>query len=690
MINDVINNTIDKAAQHDNAVKVNVNAGSVRTIKNSPDRQYIKVSNSWTKDHSNIEACVRDTTIDFINQTIIPHLYDIADEDTAEAYRLHDEYMFSLEEFLETENAIRKSQHKKAVGHPSKLPSQTAARIIASTGDVRVIKDNGMNTIIVKKYYKNESTNWQMKWSGIWEEIDVDDKSNIIMKAYRLLSPSHDEKDEKAFFTKLYDAQECRATVDDHLVFCRNGVWSWIDNTFTEYDDPNFDRKFPTAVSLAKLPVHHPLGKAPKGQVAELDANGNIIEPVFSDLGDHTPWHAGSIFTEPFDMNTEVGKASSTICWQMGQSLIRRHNLGQGYYIFKIDWDGKGQNGKGLIADAHKALIMKEWRKGDEDLPEDMSDRVIAETVDNLDGEFSLGQKIRKAYAIMGEESNGSVTYVEKCARMKLLSRRAAIEFNDKFTKKFTFTFDGLLTQDSNDPIIFGEKNDSTISHEICVPFSKSFRDCLKPWIKQFYVHRPIVASYILYMLTVEMPYLDDYDADARKVLEPYKRAQLAAGMNTFQFMNDVLPGLPLTKMNIEMLYDLYIRYCDVNGITGRAVVNSKVFREDMVQYGNNNEHNVYFTRDRNTVDLDELDRPAIALNEYGTSPHHGMSNWRYTRCNGGGVKKDSNPTYYFEKTMFQVPNTTYAKQFNRGFIIRNTPYDDMNYGMEEEMNAVS
>ncbi len=630
---------------------------------------------------NNPESIIRDVTNDYLKDLVVS-LPDLADEETDEAVRIHDEWMGACEYEFECENAMRKGNKQQSLRIPTALPGYVASQIVLSTGDVRIMRTGKAGyKIILKKYYRNASTHWQWKWAGWWEVVDEDDETSLLFRAFRLLCPSYDMKDKKTFLDKLRDARNCIATQDSNLVYFRNGVWNFTDRSFTEYDDPQFNTKYPTQISLGKLPVYHPLGKGPKGKVAVLNPDGTIQEPVLRDRGDHTPWHPSQLWTDPFEMDTEVGQASSLLIQQAGHFLIRKRNSDFGFYHFWINANGMGRNMKSTITDALMRLLRKpEIEEGDEDLG-DMSNRIINASVEELGDPYVLAQNILTAYAIVGEESNGTVTYVDRASVAKMLARRQEMTYRNIYEKPFSFKYDGFLCQHSNKAPIFNEKNDSIISHVIVIPFEHTFT-YPRAYIKQDYVNRDIVASYYAYMFTVAMEPLNEYDEHAREVLEPYKREMLKASMTTFQFCDEALSGMPLTVIPLDLLYDLYQRWCDLRGVTGRAVVNFRTFQEDMEQYGLNNDHQVRFERKSQRVDQNELDRPSIALHEFGSSLKYGVTQFRSTN------PAEINMSYNFKKEAFEAPNGA-RKQFTRGCLIRTVPYDSMNYDNKEEREAL-
>lgn len=74
---------------------------------------------------------------------------------------------------------------------------------------------------------------------------------------------------------------------------------------------------------------------------------------------------------------------------------------------------------------------------------------------------------------------------------------------------------------------------------------------------------REDIAEWLAYHLTVERDCLDGYDLDTLKVLDPYKREMLLESMPTLQCLDNIIPGLYMDFMPLELLYDLYDRWCE-------------------------------------------------------------------------------------------------------------------------------
>lgn len=644
-------------------------------------------SSQQTSKPLNEEGLFREIVKDYMvqNPVNLPMLLENA---CKKAEEIHDDLLatYRLERSL-SNTALAKGEQLNKM---SKLPGGIAAQVILATGDVRVmlIGSSGYR-IITKKYYRNASTGWRYKWAGSWQIVS-DEKESIspIMKIFRRLCPNPSSADIYNFRNTLRDADIARATLDKMLVFYRNGVWNYRDRSFTAYDAPDYDAKYPTQITLRKLPVYHPLGY---GAVLTPNPDGSITEPVIHNDADGTDWSPGQMLRDPFDMNTDVGRACNLIIWQAMQFMIRKMNSDFGYYHFWIDSDGRGRNGKGTIWDMMHRLIEKPIIDSFDDDLDDMSDVVAPIPVDQLSENYLLAQYILTAYAIVGEESDGTVTYIDRCSIAKMLARKQEMTFRIIREAPFKVAYDGFLLQQSNRAPVFSEKNDSVISHIIVLPFMKHF-DGDRSYIKSDYVLREEVAEWLVYMLTVQMDALVEYDAAALKVLEPFKHDMMKNSMTTFQFLDDVLPGLPLNFIPSELLYSLYQRWCEKNGINGKSVVSARIFREDLEQYGLNNNHNVVFTADRTRVseifepgktDIKEewKDKWIPALSEYGYSERLKETEWSqrwYDIHHSNSLIHSKLSRLNF--AMFRISGNNKPRQFCRGGLKRITSYDAMGY----------
>lgn len=573
----------------------------------------------------------RDTYIERVITTYIEKndikLTDLIDS-KGKARAIRAEIVTEINEQITLANQLRSKEDRMPL--LKNLPGYAVAMILIATGDVKKLTNDSGGKIIAKRYYKNASTLDEYKWAGTYEIISEISDDNSVMKALSLLVPDASRHDEHSLIRYLAcHTPAAHMNLNNKLIFFRNGVWDYKTKTLTAYDADDYEDKYADVVSLSKLPVFHPYGA---GATLTPDASGFIEEPEIMNP-DGTTWTPSSCFTAPFSED-EIGNACSTVIWQLAHFTLRHMNGAPHLYHFWIDEGGKGHNGKSTLWELIQRLIKKDHEAGDDDLISS-GDSVISCNVESLDKDYVLAQNILTAYAIVGEETNASTTYIENCATVKMLSREQECTFRQIREAPFAFRFSGALVQQCNKPPIFSEKSDSMFSHSVNIPFIKAFTDD-RSYIKDDYIKREEVAEWLAYHLTVEMDALDKYDPEALKTLEPFKREMISAGMSTMQALDEIVPGLRMNFMPSELLYDLYLRWCDINGVTGKAVVSAKTFKNDLEQYGLNNTNEVEFTKKAARSSMKDLEQIHPALCEFSCSNR--MSLTSYAQTNGNSI----------------------------------------------------
>lgn len=575
---------------------------------------------------NNTHADDRDMYIEIsVDEYIKTHdlkIVDLIDDKSTSARDMRVEIIAQINEKIALANALRAKGDK--LRNVSSLPGYAVAQLLIATGDVkRLTLGTSGYDIIAKRYYKNAKTTYTWKWAGTYEIINVNNYDNAVMRALSLLIPDANAHDETTLIRYLAcHAESVSLNNDNQLVFFRNGVWDYRTKTLTAYSDPAFDQKYRDTISLAKLPVYHPLGA---GAVLAPNALGHLPEPTITNP-DGTMWKPSSCFEDPFDMTDEVGRASNTIMWELLHFLIRHMNGQPHLYHFWVDAGGKGHNGKSTLWEIMQRLIFKELEAGDEDLK--TSGRTVIDcAIEDLEKDYVVAQNIKTAYAIVGQESKAATSYIENCAMIKMLAREQEYTFRQIRQEPFSFKFRGALIQQINKAPMFAEKTDSMFTHSVNVPFVNSF-DESRHYIKDDYILREEVAEWLAYRVTVEMEPLTAYSTWALKTLEPFKREMLCETMNTMQALDEIVPGLYMNFIPAELLYDLYIRWCDKNGVNGRSVVSFKVFRDDLEQYGINNNDSVEYTKKYARTSTTDLDHDHPAMKAYAYSNRNYMSTY--------------------------------------------------------------
>ena len=617
------------------------------------------------KDRDGLINMAADSVIYTLYGRTLPYLLDQG-SDVPEQIRDQILTKIAIAIGLENQNRARGDKLKPLQSLPGYIVTQRST----VTGAIRIMYTGTSGYKIIAKQYHKEAGIW--KWSGTYSVVDETDNTSQVMMIFQRLCPNGTKQDIATFVRELCKAPRVYLQDDNMLIWFRNGVWDYRTMSLTSYDDKDFDAKYPTQISLGKLPVYHPYGP---GAVLKKDASGIVAEPVIHNDNDGTDWHPGQMLTDPFDMTTDEGKASSLIIWQAMQFMVRRLNGTPGLYHFWVNGNGRGHNGKSAIWSMMRRLIVKDTQdQGDDDLRSD-AQRVIPASVESLGKDYNLAQNILTAYAIVGEESDSGsgTTYVDQCATAKMLARSQEMPFRTIYGKPFSYTFRGLLLQQSNKAPIFAEKNDSIISHTVVIRFERSFDDS-RPYIKSDYVLREEVAEWLAYKLTGDMPCLDAYDAKSLKVLEPNKREMLTESMPSLRFLDEVVPSLKMRVMPLELLYEMYVRWCDV---TGEREQSMRVLRDDLEQWANNNAYGVEFFKPGRRVrtDMNDLRYVQPPLSEYRETRKHGRNKF----CNPGAwglvspdkVRRYAGSLNTDEMCYVATDGKAKPRQWNKGGLIR-------------------
>ena len=382
------------------------------TQSQQPTAQLTQVQQTYQpKDRDGIINMAADSVIYTLYGRTLPYLID---QDSGVPEQIRDQILTKISIALELENQNRARGDK--LRPLQSLPGYIVARIVMRTGAIRIMHTGTSGYKIIAKQYHNEAGRW--KWSGTYSVVDETDNTSQVMMIFQRLCPNGTKQDIATFVRELCKAPRVYLQDDNMLIWFRNGVWDYRTMELTTYDDPHFDAKYPTQISLGKLPVYHPEGP---GAVLQKDASGIVAEPVIHNDKDGTDWHPGQMLTDPFDMTTDEGKASNLIIWQAMQFMVRRLNGAPGLYHFWVNGNGRGHNGKSAIWSMMRRLIVKDTQdQGDDDLRSD-AQRVIPASVESLGKDYNLAQNILTAYAIVGEESDSGsgTTYVDQCATAK-------------------------------------------------------------------------------------------------------------------------------------------------------------------------------------------------------------------------------------------------------------------------------
>lgn len=593
-------------------------------------------------------------------------------------YEIRDDIMKLYERYRVMMNNAR-TQGESRIPPLNSLPPFVVAYLLIETGEVKTLKAGRQTkgcTLIARHYFKNDWTNHEYKWSGQWQMVGTEDGAAVLKRIFYAMCPAADEGAfTKQLLSRLFLAPPVYMTNNDHVVFCRNGIWDMETQTGMCYDDPNYEATYGQYVTLRKLAVNHPLlpriwGKNPVCEVVD----GKAIAPTIYNPVDGTTWNAQEGLEAPFEMDTDVGKASLKIILQGIQFMIRGRGGNPGIVQFWTNPKGNGANGKSTLMDAFARLCEMEIGDGDEDLLPIKAIRHIP--IEKLGKDYTMNpEDMLTTMGNFGNESNASVKALEDAALLKTLGRKEDVILRQCYGKPMETKLDWILwIQAINNKTKIMERNGSVIANIEVIPFNKTLdAGRRRQYIITDYIFREEVASYYLWLLTCGMPMYDEYDAEARAVLLPYKQDVLKDSMTTWQYFDEVLPLWPLDCINFEALYDLYPRWAELSGIDRKAVMDKKRFAEDMEQYGCNNQQGVVFSKNHDVVSVKDRNNVTYveALNQFGTSRLLGTSPYVARKKDQYGVERILPGQINWDMFVTHTKNGTVGKQFTHGVFKR-------------------
>jgi putative DNA primase/helicase len=154
-------------------------------------------------------------------------------------------------------------------------------------------------------------------------------------------------------------------------------------------------------------------------------------------------------------------------------------------------------------------------------------------------------------------DENDVGTFIDKAANLKAVITGDSILVNRKYKAPIIVNFRGFMVQCLNEMARIKDKSDSFFKRQLFIPFTKSFMNTERKYIKDEYLRRKEVLEYVLYRV-LNMNY---YELPVPKAcvdaLESYKefvdpvRAFMIEMMPLFQW--DLLP--------YQFLYDLFVAW---------------------------------------------------------------------------------------------------------------------------------
>lgn len=336
-------------------------------------------------------------------------------------------------------------------------------------------------------------------------------------------------------------AQITTVNADPDLVPVNNGVFDYQKKILMDFS--------PDMVFLSK---------------SKVDYNPSAANVVIHNDEDNTDWDVETWVHELSDDD-----AITELLWQVIGAAIRPYVRWDKIICF---YSTIGCNGKGTLCRLIRNLCTK-----------------TANIPFSAFGDEFMLEQLMDASAIITDE-NVTRSYIRCTDRIKAVATQDNISINRKYKKPITIKFSGLMIQCINDMPKFGDKTESLYRRLLMIPFSKTFVDCDRTYIKTDYLNRAEVLEYVLYKVL---------NTDYYNFSEPTACSDLLFEYKEFNdpvrsFISEVMSECVWDLLPYGFLYDLYKGWFRDNCPTGQ-LQSKRMFINDLkTALVNNNEYIVY------------------------------------------------------------------------------------------------
>ncbi|MFK0244543.1 phage/plasmid primase, P4 family [Amycolatopsis azurea] len=292
-----------------------------------------------------------------------------------------------------------------------------------------------------------------------------------------------------------------------------------------------------------------------------IDYTDTPVNPVITHPVDGTVWDIESWIRE---LSDEEGIPE--LLWEIVGAIIRPHvSWGKTAWLYSE----QGNNGKGSLCALMRNLC---GPRSHTSIP-----------LSDFGKEFALEPLVRTSAIIVDENDVG--TFIDKAANLKAIVTNDVIQINRKYRMPIAYQFFGFMVQCLNEFPRVKDKSDSFYRRQLFIPFSKSFTNVERKYIKDDYLQRAEVLEYALWYVLNKAGAADagnyyqlSEPVATKRVLAEYKEANDPVRAFWAEFRDRLAWDLaPFT-----FLYDLYKAWFADMSPSGSPVSN-KQFIADLV-----------------------------------------------------------------------------------------------------------
>ena len=460
--------------------------------------------------------------------------------------KMLDQIMDSIHTAITAENTILPKGQK--IRQIYDLPVVSVIELLMWTGEWMNVSLAAEGASKVEYYLAHKQFDgpdaglWRMAPDNRYEKWDE------LVSECRRIKPGVTLTELKTIGTALHaDAFCVSADWDDMLVYCNNGVFdlrrrdAGLD-PFTPYaDEQAFFDLYGDRVRISKLVT---------------DYNAQAVDTAIVEPNGYQ-WTVQSHMESVFD-DSEVGKASRLLLWQIAQCAFRQHGLQSMFFFLNAAADGRGGNmsggnGKSGIVDFISSVLGRR----------NVCGTGVMKVVDTERGGAALVNKM----ALLSTEENLGTKIIENSTGFKQLVRSEHYDVRFLYGEQFEYRHHGVIIQCANaNRIRFSDESESPWRGVHILRFEQNFCDAsgvgYHPLIVTDYIKRQNSREVLLRM-ALEMPTVGDgYDAAALKIVDKANRDTVKSTSNAAQvFLFDFLVQSNLDAISYDLLWSLFRQY---------------------------------------------------------------------------------------------------------------------------------
>ena len=385
------------------------------------------------------------------------------------------------------------------------------------------------------------------------------------------------EDEDVKFHRRIYETMiqtipNVNETSDANRIFVKNGIF----NKETKQLEPFTQNEY----RLAKIQTNY---------------NPNASSPTIT-MPDGLSWSFDMWLDELVDHDPDR-------LTQMWQIITAALNPGRVYNKCVIFYSRQGNNGKGTLGQVLKNII------GD--------GLYSSVNIKNFGVRFRTQQLLGKIVNIADENPVGA--YIDGTDEFKAAITGDDIQIEAKGKDAYPMQVRMLNIQMLNGTLLTRDKSNSIYRRLLIVPFTHTFTECERPYIKHDYMDRTDVKEYIL-KRALESPVITEFITTKENDEALYKTK--LENNTVIEFLDEFLPQFKWDALPPKFLYELYKSWMSKDNANGKPVKKS-VFIEYATDFFNDtNEWNIRLAQGDKITVGQRMDADEPLITEYNLTDY--------------------------------------------------------------------